>query len=81
MLEIVLFIFGGGGAHPASGTMVAGSIPVAKQPELGSDHLTPSSAEVEERVELWKTCEMLLWSTALLNYWNEWHVTINAMLE
>ena len=31
MLEIVLFTFGGGGgAHPATGTMGAGSIPVAK---------------------------------------------------
>ena len=42
----------GPGAHPASYTMSTGSSPGVKWPERGVDHLPPSSAEVEERVEL-----------------------------
>ena len=43
----------GPGAHPASYTMSAGSLPECKRPERGVDHPPPSSAEVKERVELY----------------------------
>ena len=36
------------GAQPASYTMGTGSFPRVKWPERGADHLTPSSAKVEE---------------------------------
>jgi hypothetical protein len=39
-------------AHPASHTMGAESFPGVKRPERGVDQPTPSSAEVNERVEL-----------------------------
>jgi len=41
------------GAHPASFTMGIGSFPGVKRPGRGVDHLPPSSAEVEGRVELY----------------------------
>jgi len=43
----------GPGAHPASYTMGTGSFPGVKRPGSGVDHRPPSSAEVEERVELY----------------------------
>ena len=43
----------GPGAHPASFTMGTGSFPRVKRPERGIDHPPTSSAEVEERVELY----------------------------
>ena len=43
----------GPGAHPASCTMGTGSFPGVKRPGRGVDHLPPSSAEVEGRVELY----------------------------
>ena len=45
-------IFSAPGAHPAFYTMGTGSFPGVKRPERGADHPTPSSAEVNERVEL-----------------------------
>jgi len=45
----------GSGAHPASYTMGTGSFPEVKRPERGVDHPPPSSAEFEERVELYST--------------------------
>jgi hypothetical protein len=41
------------GTHPASYTMGTGSFPGVKRPGRGVDHPTPSSAEVEGRVELY----------------------------
>jgi hypothetical protein len=41
------------GAHPASYTMGTGSYPGVKRPGRGVDHPPPSSAEVNERVELY----------------------------
>ena len=41
------------GAHPASCTMGTGSFAGVKRPGRGVDHPLPSSAEVEERVELY----------------------------
>ena len=46
----------GPGAHPASYTMGTRSFPGVKRPGRGLDHQTPSSAEVEERVELYLYC-------------------------
>jgi len=43
----------GPGAYPASYTMGTGSLPGVKQPGHSVDHLPPSSAEVEGRVELY----------------------------
>jgi hypothetical protein len=43
----------GPGAHPASYTRGTGSFPGVKRPGRGVDHLSPSSAEVKERVELY----------------------------
>ena len=40
------------GAHPASYTMGTGSFLGVIQPGRGTDHPTPSSAAVKERVEL-----------------------------
>jgi len=40
-------------AHPASDTMGTVCFPEVKQPELGFDHATTSSAQVKERVELY----------------------------
>jgi hypothetical protein len=39
----------GPGAHPASYTMVSGSLTEAKRPERGVDHPFPPSAEVKEK--------------------------------
>ena len=41
------------GAHPASYTVGIGSLPAVKRPGHGADHPTPTSAEVEGRVELY----------------------------
>jgi len=41
------------GAHPASYTMGTGYFPWVKRPGRGVDHLTPSSAEVKERIEIY----------------------------
>jgi len=41
------------GAHPASCTMGTGSFSEAKRPGRGTDHPLPSSAEVQERAELY----------------------------
>jgi hypothetical protein len=43
----------GSGAHPASYTMGTESFSGAKRPGCGVDHQPPSSAEVEEKVELY----------------------------
>jgi hypothetical protein len=43
----------GPGANPASYKMGTGSFPGVKRPGRGVHHLPPSSAEVEERVELY----------------------------
>jgi len=43
----------GPGAHPASYTMDTESFPGVKRPERGVDHPPTSSAEIEERVELY----------------------------
>ena len=40
------------GAHPASCTMSTGSLPGVKWSGRGTDHPTPSSTKVKERVEL-----------------------------
>jgi len=40
-------------AHPASYTIGAGSFPGVKRPGRGVDHPPQSSAEVNERVELY----------------------------
>jgi len=40
-------------AHPVSYTMGARSFPGIKRPGRGTDHTTPSSAEVKESVELY----------------------------
>ena len=44
---------GPAGTHPASYTMGAGSFRGVKRPGRGVDHPSPSSAEVEGRVELY----------------------------
>jgi len=41
------------GAHPATYAMGTGSFAGVKQPGCGVDHPSPSSAEVETRVELY----------------------------
>jgi len=41
------------GAHPASYKMGTGSVPEVKRPGRGVDHPPPSSAEVEDRLELY----------------------------
>jgi len=41
------------GAHPASYAMGISSFPGVKRPGRGIDHPPPSSAEVEERIELY----------------------------
>ena len=46
--RVFLPVYSGHGAHPASCTMGTGSFP-----GRGVDHLPPSSAEVEGRVELY----------------------------
>jgi hypothetical protein len=43
----------GSGAHPASCTVGTGSFPGLNRPGCGIDHPPPSSAKVEERVELY----------------------------
>jgi hypothetical protein len=43
----------GPGAHPASYAMGTDSFPGVKRPRRGVDHPTPSSAEVEEILELY----------------------------
>jgi len=43
----------GPGAHPASYTMSTGSFPGIKRSGRGVDHPPPSSAEVEEKIELY----------------------------
>jgi len=43
----------GPGAHPATYTMSTGSFPGVKRLGRGVDHPPPSSAEVEERIELY----------------------------
>jgi hypothetical protein len=43
----------GPGAYPASYTIGTGSVPGVKRPGRGADHPPPSSAEVQERVELY----------------------------
>ena len=43
----------GPGSHPASYTNGTRSVPVVKQPGCGVDHTSPSSAEVNEKVELY----------------------------
>jgi len=43
----------GPGAHPASYTVDTESFPEVKWTGRGLDHLPPSRAEVEERVELY----------------------------
>ena len=43
----------GPGAHPGYYRMVTGSFPGAKRPERGVDHLPPSRAKVEGRIELY----------------------------
>jgi len=40
-------------AHPASNTMGTVSFPGVNRPKRGVDHPQPSSAEVEERAELY----------------------------
>ena len=40
------------GAHPASYTMETGSVPGLKRPGREINHITQSSAEIEERIEL-----------------------------
>ena len=42
------------GAYLASCTMDTGSFPGVKRPGRGVDHPPPSSAEVKERVELYR---------------------------
>jgi len=44
------------GAHPASCTMGTGSFPWVKRLGRGADNLTPSSAKVKERVQLYLYC-------------------------
>jgi len=41
------------GAHPASYKMGTGYFPWVKRPGRGVDHLTPSSAEVKTRIEIY----------------------------
>jgi len=41
----------GPGTHPAPYKMGMGSLPAVKRPGHDVDHLTPSNAEVKERVE------------------------------
>ena len=48
----------GPGAHPTSYTMGTGPFPGVKRPGRGIDHPSASSAEVQERVELY----LLLWA-------------------
>jgi len=43
----------GRGAHPAPYTVGTGSFPGVKRPRSGVDHPPPSSAEVQEKVELY----------------------------
>jgi len=43
----------GPGTHPASYMMGTGSFPGVKLPGCGIEHPPPSSAKVEERVELY----------------------------
>jgi hypothetical protein len=42
----------GCGAHPAAFAVSTGSFAGVKQPELGVNHPSPSSAECKERVEV-----------------------------
>jgi len=51
--EVFAHVQNGPGAHTPSCTIGAGSFPRAKRPELCVDHPSPSSAEVEERVEVY----------------------------
>jgi len=52
----------GPGVHPATYTMGTGSFPGVKWQGRGIDHLSPSSAKVKERVELY------LYSTSGLSW-------------
>ena len=49
-------------AHPASYTMGTGSFLGVKRPDRGVDQPTPSSAEVNERVELYLYSSRPSWS-------------------
>jgi len=40
------------GAHPASYTLGTGSVPGVKRPGREINHIPPSSADIEERIEL-----------------------------
>ena len=46
-------VHNGPGVHPTSFTLDTGSLPGIKRPGRGVEHPTPSSAEVEERIELY----------------------------
>ena len=49
------------GLHPASYTMFTVSAPRVKRPKSGTDHPSPSSALVEERVNLYISLAVGLW--------------------
>ena len=65
----------GPGAHPASCTIGTGSFPGVKRPRCDFDHPSPSSAEVEGRVELYicslsePSWPVLSWTYFTYFYW------------
>ena len=69
----------GPGAHPASYIMGAGSFPGVKGSGRGVDHPFPTSAEVEERVELYLYCPA--GPSWLVMIWTSFYFIFTAMFQ